>query len=79
MAQPRRLESLRDGVIAIAITIMVSSRPRTLDRPKCLLKIERVIARVIITDKLKSYAAAKREILPITEHRTRSPLEFGFR
>ena len=29
----------------------------------------RYAPRVIITDKLKSYAAAKREILPSTEHR----------
>jgi putative transposase len=34
-----------------------------------LLKGLRYAPRVIVTDKLKSYAAAKREILPHTEHR----------
>jgi len=34
-----------------------------------LLKGLRYVPRVIITDKLKSYAAAKREILPAVEHR----------
>src|SRR6185295_19316880 len=34
-----------------------------------LLKGLRYVPRVIITDKLKSYGAAKREILPGTEHR----------
>ena len=36
-----------------------------------LLKGLRYIARVIVTDKLKSYAAAQREILPSVEHRLR--------
>jgi putative transposase len=34
-----------------------------------LLKGLRYVPRVIITDKLKSYDAAKREILPSVEHR----------
>src|SRR5260370_41151452 len=34
-----------------------------------LLKGLRYVARVIVTDKLKSYAAAKRQILPRVEHR----------
>src|SRR6185436_9202042 len=34
-----------------------------------LLKGLRYVPRVIITDKLKSYGAAKREILPGVEHR----------
>ncbi len=34
-----------------------------------LLKGLRYVPRVIVTDKLKSYAAAKREILPGVEHR----------
>ena len=34
-----------------------------------LLKGLRYVPRVIITDKLKSYGAAKREILPSVEHR----------
>jgi putative transposase len=34
-----------------------------------LLKGLRYVPRVIVTDKLKSYAAAKREILPSVEHR----------
>jgi putative transposase len=34
-----------------------------------LLRGLRYVARVIITDQLKSYSAAKREILPGTEHR----------
>ena len=34
-----------------------------------LLKGLRYVPRVIVTDKLKSYAAAKREILPRVEHR----------
>jgi putative transposase len=34
-----------------------------------LLKGSQYVPRVIITDKLKSYAAAKREILPGVEHR----------
>ena len=34
-----------------------------------LLKGLRYIPRVIVTDKLKSYAAAKREIVPSVEHR----------
>ena len=34
-----------------------------------LLKGWRYVPRVIVTDKLKSYAAAKREILPRVEHR----------
>ena len=36
---------------------------------KKLLKGLQYVPRVIITDKLKSYAAAKREILPGVEHR----------
>ena len=34
-----------------------------------LLKGLRYVPRVIVTDKLKSYAAAQREILPSVEHR----------
>jgi putative transposase len=36
-----------------------------------LLKGLQYVPRVIITDKLKSYAAAKREVLPRVEHRQR--------
>jgi len=34
-----------------------------------LLKQQSFVPRVMITDKLKSYSAAKRELLPNTEHR----------
>jgi putative transposase len=36
---------------------------------KKLLKGLRYVPRVLITDKLKSYAAAKREVMPGVEHR----------
>jgi putative transposase len=36
---------------------------------KKLLKAKRYVPRVLITDKLKSYAAAKREVMPGVEHR----------
>lgn len=36
---------------------------------KKLLKKQGYVPRVIVTDKLKSYAAAKKEILPYVEHR----------
>jgi putative transposase len=36
---------------------------------KKLLKGLRYVPRVLITDKLKSYAAAKREVMPSVEHR----------
>ena len=36
---------------------------------RTLLKGLRYVPRVIITDKLKSYGAAKREMLPSVEHR----------
>jgi putative transposase len=39
-----------------------------------LLKELQYVPRVIITDKLKSYGAAKREILPKVEHRQRRDL-----
>jgi putative transposase len=34
-----------------------------------LLKKQRMAPRVMITDKLASYAAAKREVMPDVEHR----------
>ena len=34
-----------------------------------LLRVLQYTPRVIVTDKLKSYAAAKRSILPLVEHR----------
>src|SRR5258708_15741802 len=40
-----------------------------------LLKGLRYVPRVIITDKLKSYSAAKREILPGVEHRQHPRVE----
>ena len=40
-----------------------------------LLKGVQYVPRVIITDKLKSYGAAKREILPGVEHRQHPRIE----
>ena len=40
-----------------------------------LLKGLQYVPRVIITDKLKSYGAAKREILPGVEHRQHTRVE----
>ncbi len=40
-----------------------------------LLKGLQYVPRVIITDKLKSYGAAKREILPGVEHRQHARIE----
>jgi putative transposase len=48
----------------------VGVRPRTLKRLfHKLLKKQGRAPRVLVTDKLKSYAAAKREIMPGVEHR----------
>ena len=54
------------------LDILVQSRRNAMAAKRffCkLLKGLRYIPRVIVTDKLKSYAAAKREILPSVEHR----------
>src|SRR5713101_4334566 len=54
------------------LDILVQSRRNKHAAKKCfrkLLKGLRYVPRVIITDKLKSYGAAKREILPGVEHR----------
>src|SRR5215813_9038464 len=54
------------------LDILVQSRRNTQAAKKffrTLLKGLRYVPRVIITDKLKSYGAAKREILPGVEHR----------
>ena len=44
---------------------------------KLLKKQGRAPRRVLITDKLKSYAAAKREIMPGVEHRQHKGLNTG--
>jgi hypothetical protein len=46
-----------------------AARPQPSGSFRKLLRGLRYIPRVIVTDKLKSYAAAKREILPSVEHR----------
>jgi len=54
------------------LDILVQSRRKKHAAKKCfrkLLKGLTDVPRVIITDKLKSYGAAKREILPGVEHR----------
>ena len=54
------------------LDILVQSRRNKQAAKKCfrkLLKGGQYVLRVIITDKLKSYSAAKREILPGVEHR----------
>jgi putative transposase len=54
------------------LDILVQSRRNKHAAKKCfrkLLKGLRYVPRVIITDKLKSYGAAKRDILPRVEHR----------
>jgi putative transposase len=59
----------QDGVV---LDILVQSRrsAKAAKRFLCkLLKGLQYVPRVIVTDKLKSYAAAKREILPGVEHR----------
>jgi putative transposase len=56
----------------IVLDILVQSRRNTQAAKKFfrkLLKGLQYVPRVIITDKLKSYGAAKREILPGVEHR----------
>jgi putative transposase len=54
------------------LDMLVQSRRNTRAAKKCfrtLLKGLQYVPRVLITDKLKSYGAAKREILPGVEHR----------
>jgi putative transposase len=56
----------------IVLDILVQSR-RNVEAAKRLLrkllKKQRIVPRVMITDKLASYGAAKREIMPSVEHR----------
>ncbi|MFC7738838.1 DDE-type integrase/transposase/recombinase, partial [Roseomonas sp. GCM10028921] len=59
----------RDGVV---LDILVQSRrsAKVAERFfRKLLKGLQYVPRVIVTDKLRSYAVAKREILPSVEHR----------
>jgi putative transposase len=54
------------------LDILVQSRRNTKAAKKCfkkLLKGLHYVPRVLMTDKLKSYAAAKREVMPGVEHR----------
>jgi putative transposase len=54
------------------LDILVQSRRNKKAAKKCfkkLLKGLRYVPRLLITDKLKSYAAAKREVMPGVEHR----------
>ncbi len=54
------------------LDILVQSRRNATAAKRCfrkLLKGLQYVPRVIVTDKLRSYAAAKREILPGVEHR----------
>ena len=54
------------------LDILVQSRRNKQAAKKCfrkLLKRLQYVPRVIITDKLQSYGAAKRETLPGVEHR----------
>ncbi len=56
----------------VILDILVQSRPNTKAATKFfkkLLKGLEYVPRVIITDKLKSYGAAKKELLPRVEHR----------
>jgi putative transposase len=58
-----------DGVV---LDVLIQSRRNTKAARRLLrklLKKQRRAPRVMITDKLKSYAAAKREIMPGVEHR----------
>ena len=55
-------------ICRLGIQSDVGTRPPSTSTPH-LLKGLRYVPRVIITDKLKSYGAAKREILPGVEHR----------
>src|SRR5215469_13650336 len=57
---------------ANVLDILVQSRRRATAAKRLFGKLRkglRYIARVIVTDQLKSYAAAQREILPSVEHR----------
>ena len=59
----------QDGVV---LDILVQSRRSATAAKRFfrkLLKGLRCVPEVIVTDKLKSYAAAQREILPSVEHR----------
>ena len=59
----------KDGHV---LEILVQSRRNTRAAKRFFRKLLRdlqYVPRAIITDKLKSYAAAKREVLPHTEHR----------
>jgi putative transposase len=59
---------------ANGLDLLVQSRPNKPAAKKCfrkLLKVCQYIPRIIITDKLKRYGAAKREMLPGVEHRQR--------
>jgi putative transposase len=64
------------------LDVLVQRRPNTHAAKKFfrkLLKGCRYVPRVIITDRLKSYGAAKREILPGAEHRQRERRMQGFK
>jgi putative transposase len=39
---------------------------------RCLMTKTRAVPRVIVTDKLRSYGAAHRDIMPSVEHRSQS-------
>ncbi len=56
----------------VVLDILVQSRRNAKAAKRLLRKLPRglqYVPRVIVTDKLRSYAAAKREILPGVEHR----------
>ncbi|WP_103764460.1 DDE-type integrase/transposase/recombinase [Roseovarius confluentis] len=63
-----------DGIV---LDVLVQSR-RDARAPKRvvreLLKRQKETSRVIITDKLRSCGAAKREVMPLVEHRSRKGL-----
>src|SRR5262245_54383957 len=67
--RPRRLGSDQEGNV---LDILVQRRRDKKAAKKFFRKLLRgltYVPRVLITDKLKSYGAAKREILPGVEHR----------
>jgi putative transposase len=59
----------QDGVVLDALVQSRRSAKAARRFFRKLLKGLQYVPRVIVTDKLKSYAAAKREILPGVEHR----------
>ncbi|EWY35796.1 transposase [Skermanella stibiiresistens SB22] len=65
----------RDGFVLEAL--VQSRRDETAAKrlPRKLLKKQRRVPRVMVTDKLKSYAAAKKEIMPGVEHRRHKGLD----